>query len=573
MKPRVFEKSGNAESTLQEPPDVLFRNHFLHLPQSVLGLIALLSLAGWAAGANAQYENVPASQLYHTEADRYSHLKFFGFYASAMESWNYTEELAGFTNLTWIHVGSATAQAEAVSEILRRLRQAEQAGVQAVLSFEPFLFKNKQGEPRPDQEIEDFLVELRAQLEFAGLVDTVAMIYPKDEPFREFVRERDPDFYEQYVTGDVYKDIHRDLKRVNSLIKLAFPEKPLGVILSGYELHHKFFSIPENYDWVGFDCYDNLFRACDDKSFVQSYRHLLDHMQPHQQLMAVPETWATNENLHRYDWPGVLTSRLLHHYEIALNEPRFVAFIPFLWSFDAGEAETPGLGLNQFGQLYDLGLDDAGTAFVELVKAIGLQVKSGTQQYPNLAWDETEQSRYRPLSRVRADLMGISRSGVISAWAVDDGLLHKSLRVQVLVRNGDGQVVHKSRKLRSNVDDPALRASGLIGTAFTGLHGFRYQLPRELMTGSALASNGGSAAHGLQLELLVYADGIGPDGAGEQPALVISEPLSAGSQTQQLTIGPGFAGLPEGEFMPNVDSGTGRNQFSNESLKGTSRNR
>lgn len=519
---------------------MLFRNHFLRLPQSVVWLIALLSLTGWATGAYAQYENVPASQLYQTEADRYSHLKYFGFYASAMESWNYTEELASFTNLTWIHVGSATAQAEAVTEILRRVRQAELAGVQAVLSFEPFLFKNKKGELRPDKEIEDFLVELRAQLEFAGLADTVAMIYPKDEPFREFVREREPDFYEQYVTGEVYKDIHRDLERVNSLIKLAFPDTPLGVILSGYELHHKFFSIPENYDWVGFDCYDNLFRACDDKSFVQSYRHLLDHMQPHQQLMAVPETWATNENLHRVDWPNVLASRLLHHYEIALNEPRFVAFIPFLWSFDAGESATPGLGLNQFGQLYDLGLDDAGTAFVELVKDIGLQIKDGTWQYPNLAWDETEQNRYRPQSKVRADLMGISRSGVISAWAIDDGLPHKSLRVQVLVRNGDGQVVHKSRKLRSNVDDPDLRAPGLIGKAFTGLHGFRYQLPRELVAGSALANNNGSAAQGLQLELLVYADGMGPDGEDEQPPLELKQPLQSSNilENQPVPAGP-----------------------------------
>jgi hypothetical protein len=362
------------------------------------------------------------------------------------------------------------------------------------------------------------------------------MIYPKDEPFREFVDARDPNFYEQYVTGEVYSDVHRDLKRVNAIIKLAFPDTPIGVILSGYELHHKFFSIPENYDWVGFDCYDNLFRACDDKSFVQTYRHLLDHMQPHQQLMAVPETWATNESLHRSDWPQVLSSRLLHHYEIALNEPRFVAFIPFLWSFDAGDLQTPGLGLNQFSNLYDLGLDDAGTAFVDLVKDIGLQIKQGDQSYPDLAWDETEEHRYRSPSNLRGEVMSISRGGIVSAWAIDDALPHKSLRIRILVRDGDGQIVHKSRFLRSNVDDPGLRAPGLIDMAFTGLHGFRYPLPRNLVAGPALESDVASELNGLQLELWVYPDGMDSAGAEGQEPLVIKQALLAFNRLEEQPV-------------------------------------
>lgn len=486
-------------------------------------MVLLMLMAGLMPGELlAQYASLPAGKLLVDEQDRYGHLRYFGFYASAMAHWNFTQELAPFTNLTWIHVGSDMSEAEGIAEILRRLGEADAAGVQAVVSFEPFLFSNHKGDPRPDSEIEDFLVELRAQVEFAGLVDTVAMIYPKDEPFREFVDARNPNFYEQYVSGEVYEDIHRDLAHVNALIKLAFPDTPLGVILSGYEIHHKFFSIPENYDWVGFDCYDNLFRACDDKSFVQTYRYLLDYMQPHQRLMAVPETWATNENLDRFDWPSVLQSRLLHHYEIVLAEPRFVAFIPFIWSFDAGEHETPGLGLNQFGQLYDLGLDDAGSAFVDQVKDIGWQIKSGQPQYPNLSWDETEDSRYRPASRLRGELLSITQGGVVSAWAVDDGLPHKSLRVQVLVRNGDGQIVHKSRKLRANVDDPGLRANGLIGAAFIGLHGFRYQLPRTLVSRSGLDSGSAAGFGGMQLELLVY-----PDGVDAEAQVLASQPLAA----------------------------------------------
>lgn|GEM_PF-2094415 len=518
---------------------MLFRSHFRHL----FMLMVLLSLTGQAGLVHAEYENIPASQLINNEQDRYSHLKYFGFYASAMESWNYTEELAEFTNLTWIQVGASTAQPEAIAEIVRRLREADAAGVQAVLSVEPFMFKNNKGEPRPNAEIEDFLVELRTQLEFAGLVDTVAMIYPKDEPFREFVNARKPNFYEQYVSGNVYKDIHRDLKRVNALIKLVFPDKPIGVILSGYELFHKFFSIPENYDWVGFDCYDNLFKACDDKSFIQTYRHLLDHMQPYQKLMAVPETWATNESLHRVDWPVILTSRLQHHYEIALSEPRFVAFIPFLWSFDA-EQETPGLGLNRFGELYDLGLDDAGTAFVDLVKDIGVQIKQGTQHYPNLAWDETENSRYRPVSLVRGGIMNISRGGVISAWAIDEALPHKSLRMRVLVRDSTGRVVHKSQLLRSNVDDANLRIAQYFGKAFVGSHGFRYELPGNLLRDTNLTDDSSNDTandtQGLQVELLVYADGLGVDGMGAEKLQSYTRTWPSVNQLMSVAPNPEF---------------------------------
>lgn len=111
------------------------------------------------------------------------------------------------------------------------------------------MVRNKKGEPRPDVEIEDFLVELRAHLESADLIDTVAMLYPKDEPFREFVKHRKPNVYEQYVSGKVYKEIHRDLTRVNAIIKLAFPDKPIGVVLSGHELFHKFLALQENL-WV-----------------------------------------------------------------------------------------------------------------------------------------------------------------------------------------------------------------------------------------------------------------------------------------------------------------------------------
>ena len=415
-----------------------------------------------------------------------------------MGNWNYTKELASFTNLTWVHINSTQDPAAAIETIIQRVSEARDAGVQATLSIEPFLFTGDKGKLRSDVDIEDFLIELRAQLEFFGLLGTVAMIYPMDEPFRVLIDRRNPNFVEQYITGKAYEKIHEDLVHLNALIKLAFPKKPLGVILSGFELHHKFFSIPENYDWVGFDCYRNLFKSCDGRSFVEHYSHLLKYMQPHQKLMAVPEAWATNDASGQADWPDILASRMKQHYEIALSEPRFVAFIPFIWSFDS-EGETPGLGLNRFAELYDDGVSDRGTVFIELVIDIGLQIKQGEPIYPNMAYDETENSRHRRESDVHGEIMGINYRGLLSAWAINTALPHKNLRVQVLVRDRWGKWIYKSRAERTFIRDPALSEQLRIDGPGVGLHGYRVQLPRSVIDLSKWQQ--------LDVELLVYADG------------------------------------------------------------------
>lgn len=464
----------------------------------LLKFMVFMSLAWGAGHALAQYGSVPDEDMYRTDERRYGHLQYFGFYASAMAHWNFTEELAPFTNLTWIHVGSSDDEAGAIDAMVERLHQARNVGVQAVLSIEPFVFLNQRGDLRPDEDTENFLVELRARIEHEGLLETVLMIYPKDEPFREFVRYRDPNFYEQYVTGEVYEDIHEILVHVNGLIKLAFPDKPIGVILSGHELYHRFFSIPENYDWVGFDCYDDLFRSCDDRPHVDHYIRLLDYMQPQQRLMAVPEAWVQNEDLNRADWPDVLLSRFRHHYEMALNEPRFVAFIPFIWSFEA-EGEVPGMGLDRFPERFDDGITNRGTAFVDYVKQVGWQIKHSMAEFPNMAWDETENTPARPTSNVRGEIMSITSRGLVSAWAFDDALPHKNLRVRILVRDERGKLLYKSRPERTYVHDPGLRQGGRIGRGFVGLHGYRYQIPQGV-----LARHGGQL---LDVEFVIYTDG------------------------------------------------------------------
>jgi hypothetical protein len=461
-------------------------------------LLALtLTFASVAAAAPAQRLSFVDPSDAPASGSAYGHLQYFGFYASAMGPWNYTAELAPFTNLTWIHLGSVSNPAAAIPEFVTRLDEARVAGVQAVLSIEALLFLNERGDPRPDVETEDLLIELRARIEEKGLLDTVAMIYPKDEPFRNFVDARDPSFVDRYVTGDVYDEVHRDLVQVNAVVERVFPDTPIGVILSGYDLHHRFFSIPENFDWVGFDCYRSLFRGCEDgRNFVDHYRRLLQNMQPDQRLIAVPEAWADDEELQRAEWPDILLSRLRHHYEMVLSEPRFIAFVPFIWSID-GSGDPSSLALNRFPEVYDDGVGDRGTAFVEAVLDIGSAIKHGQPVYPNMAWAETEAVGARPKPNFDADITAVAADGTVDAWAVDRALTHKNLRVQFRLYDDRGRLLHKSelqRTDRRDAADPELPP--------LGLHGIRHRLPEPL-----LQRHG---RRGLLLDMVVFADG--PEG-------------------------------------------------------------
>jgi hypothetical protein len=71
--------------------------------------------------------------------------------------------------------------------------------------------------------------------------------------------------------------------------------------------------------------------------------------------------------------------------------------------------------------------------------------------------------------------------------------------VRLLLRSPAGELLFKSSLERTYVHDESLLRGGRIGRSFVGLHGYRYQLPRDV-----LARYGGQT---LNLELVCYADG------------------------------------------------------------------
>ena len=299
--------------------------------------VGLLLVLGTAAPALADgYRQVAPESMYASRDKRYGHLQYMGFYASAMQQWNFTRELAPFTNLTWIALYREDA-------IVDRLREAREAGVMAVLAVQAHVFDDA------FRLREDFAFELQAlqqRLEEEGLLDVVAMIYPIDEPFLHAARN----------SSTNRERMRDDLALVNAEIRALFPDTPIGVILNHREIFREDMAIPESFDWIGMDCYHSLW-DCEGKPITAFYSQMLANMAPHQLLMAVPETWVRHDQLERRlfetrpAWERRqqrlvrnLERRLRHHYEIALSEPRFVAFIPFLWSMDAAPDQPPNRG-------------------------------------------------------------------------------------------------------------------------------------------------------------------------------------------------------------------------------------
>jgi hypothetical protein len=435
-------------------------------------LFLLIFSLVFSFSSEAKYQNTPDKDVFQT--DPYGHLKYFGFYASAMGSWNFTQEISPFTNLTWIHVWTN-------QERVRRIKQAKEVNVKAVIAISRILFGENERPCylRTNAEIEDELIDLRARLEEEDLLDSVAMIFTKDEPFRECKRHRDLEWKDEYVDHDTMKEIYQILDYAARIVKDVFPEIPAGVNFSGYDLFDREWGIPPAYDWIGYDCYGNLSSQCSNGSAKGIYYKLLDYMKPHMKLMAIPEAWINGGRETDPNWPNVLMSRFRHHYEIALAEPRFVAFVPFIYSFRVDDpSNVPGMGLDVIPETYDTPGNPIGTEFYNYVVDVGMQIKYGEHVYPNMTSAEAENS---PADNVKGQIMTINRRGMISAWAYDYALQHKNLRVQVKIKNPSGTVIHSSPVERTFILDRNLIHKRWIDRAQIGTHGYRYQIPQSIL--------------------------------------------------------------------------------------------
>ncbi|PLW70617.1 hypothetical protein [Pseudohalioglobus lutimaris] len=319
------------------------------------------------------------------------------------------------------------------------------------------------------------LVMLQQRLLYEGLADSVAMIYPVDEPLHHAAAS----------DATSRGQMHQDLAEINEAIAALFPGTPIGVIFHYSEVFRDSFRIPQGYDWIGFDCYYSLW-DCDGKPATAYYARLLQQITAEQRLMAVPESWVKHRDFNRRSLESRsayerrikrmvvnLRKRLLHHYEIALSDPRFVAFIPFLWSMEPAPEKpaNSGFGVDQFVENFQEGGED----YLRSLVQIGEQIKSGQHVYPGLRLKQTERSFFRPRNQYEGKILAVAQDGMVSAWGRNTALPHKSLRMQTVV-TVDGQEVYASKRKRSFILDDELGPSWPWPSSL-GVHGYRHRIP------------------------------------------------------------------------------------------------
>ena len=447
----------------------------------------LVALAAAAAMAK-DYEQVAPEDIFTGKQGRYGHLEYVGFFGSAMQHWDFTRELAPITNLTWV----TTANTDL---LISRLTEARDAGVQAVLSVQPFVFDSNY-ELRPDYL--SSLIELQERIEAEQLNDTLAMIYPVDEPYHHANNSDSSD----------RESMYRDIMTVNADLEALFPGKPLGVIFNSREILRNDFRVPESYTWAGFDCYENMY-DCKGDAFTLYYSTLLERLTAEQYMMAVPQTWIRYSDYERQPFEPSeiyeerlrltikqLKRRLRHHYELALAEPRIIAFIPFLWSLEPapGKPDNSGFGADQFAENFPVG----GSEFVDYLTRICSEIKTAGYKNPNVARRSTEFSLKRGPNKYQGGILDISTDGAVSAWSINWLLPHKALRMQVLLQR-NGEHIYESTIMRSFILDRTLTPRGGNEPAAIGVHGYRHQLPPDLLA----QLQGRSAV----LKVRIYGDG------------------------------------------------------------------
>ena len=207
--------------------------------------------------------------------------------------------------------------------------------------------------------------------------------------------------------------------------------------------------------------------------------------------MAVPQTWVTYRDYERdsyeprefYDLrmqrlAKDLRKRLRHHYEIALSDPRFVAFIPFLWSFEPvpGKPDNIGFGADQFEWRFPQG----GDKFMASLEAILYQVKTAEYAYPNLSRKQTEFSLYRPQNRYEVEILSVGKNGRVNGWAINRALPHKNLRMQLALEH-NGEEVYASGLKRSFIHGELFSPPSTDNLPILGAHGYRHKIPKGIV--------------------------------------------------------------------------------------------
>lgn len=425
-----------------------------------------------------------------TDIGKASHLKYFGyfwngvrektwsvgpdFYEQSSTTVDYIDEVKDHSNLTWISMKNGYYK-----DTTRQLKLAKKYGMKAVLDIVGIVMVDpkKPGGLSIRRDYENIETELREEWKKRvvdhGLEDTVITLYPMDEPYkrlRELAKtelkgankqksshmQRELDkLFRKDKTLAAMKLITDHLDRINTVAKKVTGKKT-AVFLHPTIANKTEIPLPPSYDWIGFSCYTGPARCGGQKkSMTELMSRLLQRMQPHQKFMYAAEAFQQFIR-HPKDVTSVndLNHRMKIAYEIALNEPRFVAFIPFIWRSYKGGGKDISRGARDIPEI------------IPTLKEIGMQIIYDQKIMPS--------SRYADRYSADGNVENKTADGLIGGWAIDYDVPHLPSDLLIEV---DGDIVEE---LSTEAQGFAVDAHTNKHLKTVGRHLFEYELPESL---------------------------------------------------------------------------------------------
>jgi hypothetical protein len=253
--------------------------------------------------------------------------KYFGYYANN----GAVAENADHTNIT--HIGIWTSdRIQAQNSLLAELQQARAHGVKAILSVDPFLFKQGLGGVCPYQiesSASTYWNTLVTALVNGGYIvpgnpaaSTVAAFYPVDEP-------------EQCGLFDVSGLPHPALANAISTIRADYRTKGIPVAVIASESYGSTLQGLRLFDWTGLDCYgcgsvppwQDLSQTAKNTAYLDAARIFWAKINVIQQKHILIPQAATGGMMSDYGYahnPSIM-------YQGFLGDPKMVMLLPFLW--------------------------------------------------------------------------------------------------------------------------------------------------------------------------------------------------------------------------------------------------
>lgn len=253
------------------------------------------------------------------------HIKFFGYFASAMDgvgSGDYINDISDHSNTAWV-----------AGNISNKVSKAAKNGMKSIISMRWELFDEYLDLKSDYQAAWE---KIASAVQIAG-IEHVAAFYPLDEPYWS-ASQNCVISPSNCVTPE---QMTKNLATVNALIHKTFPGVPVAVIFAASTVRNDKFVIPNGYDWVGFDCYHGTFKDCGGRSMSWYVERLRSKLVANQRLIAVPQAMMPAQATEKQTREMLAEND--KYMQLICSSPEFIGIFPFLWDGSEGNLGAKSL--------------------------------------------------------------------------------------------------------------------------------------------------------------------------------------------------------------------------------------